>query len=157
MKDTCKGYTLVELIVACFIVIVLGTIATAGFTVWLPNYNLKSAARDLYSNMQQVKMAAIKNNGNCTITFTTAPDQYVTTGVTKIVTLSEYGSGVKYQGPGGETYTLGGVLTFNSRGMCTPALFDVYLSNLDNTAYYRVEALSSGVIKFDKWISAEWK
>ena len=154
-KNDCRGFTIIEVLVTCVIIAVLGSIVIAGFTVWLPGYRLKTAARDVYSNMQQIKMSAIKNNGNCNITFSTGPDQYVTTGVTKTVVLSDYGSGVRFQGPSGETYTVA-TITFSSRGTCSSAGY-AYLTNEKNSAYYRVGPLfTTGVLGFHKKGTGSW-
>jgi Tfp pilus assembly protein FimT len=39
------------------------------FSVWLPNYRLKQATQDLYSNLQKAKLAAVKRNTNAVIRF----------------------------------------------------------------------------------------
>lgn len=155
-KNDCRGFTLIEVIVTCVIIAVLGSIAIGGFTVWLPGYRLKTAARELYSNMQQIKMSAIKNNGNCSITFSASPDQYVTTCVTKTVVLSDYSSGVKFARPSsdpGAVFTLA-TITFNARGTSNAGTGDyVCLSNEKNTAYYRIWISTTGIIKFEKHVS----
>lgn len=156
LRSTCSGFTIIEVMVTCLIIAILGTIATASFSVWLPSYRLKAAVRDLYSTMQQAKMAAIKQHGNCTITYSTAPShQYTATGVTKTVVLSEYGSGVKFAGPAGfatpnPPYDQA-ILTFNSRGMCTGPVGYAYLSNEKQTAHYRIGPVSTGSIKLERW------
>ncbi len=64
------GFSLVELMVAIGLLAVLAAIAIPNLSSWLPSYRLKSAARDLYSNMQKAKMAAIKSNSTVTLNFT---------------------------------------------------------------------------------------
>jgi len=70
-KQLCKksGVTLIELMIAIGIIGILTAIAVPNVMKWLPNYRLKAAARDLYSNMQRAKMEAVKRNCNATITF----------------------------------------------------------------------------------------
>jgi len=63
------GFTMIELVIAVAIIAIMAAIAIPGFSTWLPNYRLKSAARDLYSNMQLAKIGAVRNNANWAIVF----------------------------------------------------------------------------------------
>ena len=64
-----SGFTMQEVIVTLAIISILSAIAVPGFSRWIPNYRLKSAARDVVSNFQLAKLTAIKKGINCTITF----------------------------------------------------------------------------------------
>ena len=64
-----SGFTLTEVLVTFAIIAILSAIAVPGFSRWIPNYRLKSAARDVVSNFQSAKLTAIKKGVNCTITF----------------------------------------------------------------------------------------
>ncbi len=68
MKRT-NGFTTVELIVVIALFVVLVGIAIPGFSRWLPNYRLRAAARDMFSNFQQAKLTAVKRYQTCAITF----------------------------------------------------------------------------------------
>jgi type IV fimbrial biogenesis protein FimT len=63
------GFTLLEILTVIFIVAVLVGLAIPAFSSWVPDYQLKSAARDLLSNFQLAKLSAVKHNRNCTICF----------------------------------------------------------------------------------------
>jgi prepilin-type N-terminal cleavage/methylation domain-containing protein len=66
------GFTLIELLVTMVVLAIVTAITIPVFARWLPDYRLRAAARDVYSNMQLAKMAAMRNNSNCTIIFNQA-------------------------------------------------------------------------------------
>ncbi len=76
-KSGQKGFTLVEVIVVVALIGILAAIAVPSFLSWLPNMRLKAATRDLYSNMQKIRMEAIKTNNRMAIVFDTANNQYL--------------------------------------------------------------------------------
>ena len=151
-----SGFTVVELLVVFAVFSIFLAIGVPNFMSWIPKYRLKSAVRDLYSNMQLAKMTAVKSNQNCTVTYSTDPDQYVLSGASsKTVVLGDYGSGVNFDGPGNETFA-STTITFNSRGTSNAGY--AYLSNTGNTQYFRVGPLTSGVIKLQKWVGgSSWE
>lgn len=89
---------------------VLASIAIPAFSVWLPGYSLRSAATDLYSNLQLAKMQAVRNNRDYAVVFDIANDTYRLVDtvdgdydypggddeVEKTVVLADYGGGVAY-------------------------------------------------------------
>ncbi|MGD9076356.1 MAG: prepilin-type N-terminal cleavage/methylation domain-containing protein, partial [Desulfobacteraceae bacterium] len=56
-----SGFSLIELLVIIVIIAILAAIAIPAFSAWLPNYRLRQAARDVYSNLQRAKVNAIKS------------------------------------------------------------------------------------------------
>ncbi|WP_394707091.1 GspH/FimT family pseudopilin [uncultured Desulfobacter sp.] len=68
---TAIGFTLVETVIVLAILAIAMAIAIPNVMSWLPNYRLKAAARDLYSNMQKAKTEALKRNCSVGITFST--------------------------------------------------------------------------------------
>jgi len=68
-KNRQAGFTGTELLVAIGIIAILTAIAIPGFSNWLPNYYLKAATRDLYSNLQLARLIAAKQNAACAVIF----------------------------------------------------------------------------------------
>ncbi len=176
-----SGVTLIEILVIMVILAALAAFAIPTFAVWLPNYRLKSAARDLYSNFQLAKMGAVNANRDWAVIFdnTSSPGKYaiasdpgdngewdVPSGddhIEKAVNLTGY-KGVRFgHGNAGEPVgtTFGDEISynpnrvvFNPRG--TGSAGYVYLQNEKNTAY-AVGTQSSGAILLRKWTGSEWK
>jgi prepilin-type N-terminal cleavage/methylation domain-containing protein len=63
------GFTLIELLVTFVVLAIVTAITIPVFATWLPDYRLRGAARDIYSNFQLAKMTAVRNNSNCAVTF----------------------------------------------------------------------------------------
>ncbi|CAN2040568.1 type IV fimbrial biogenesis protein FimT [Candidatus Magnetomoraceae bacterium gMMP-15] len=75
-KKKQAGMTLIELIVVIAILAVLIGVAVPNFMVWLPEYKLKDAARDMLSTMQLARLRAVKENANVIVDFSDS-NQYI--------------------------------------------------------------------------------
>ncbi|MBW2105032.1 MAG: GspH/FimT family pseudopilin [Deltaproteobacteria bacterium] len=71
-----NGFTLIELLVTFVILGIVTAIAIPGFARWLPNYRLKSAARELYANMQLARLQAVKENAHVVMLFSPGNNSY---------------------------------------------------------------------------------
>jgi type IV fimbrial biogenesis protein FimT len=69
MMDGSGGFTFLEVLAALLVIGIIAAFAIPAFSTWLPDYRLKAAARDLFSNFQQAKIAATKNGVYSTICF----------------------------------------------------------------------------------------
>lgn len=178
-----QGFTLIEALVAIVILAIVSALAAPGFIRWLPNYRLKGAARDIYSNLQLIKGRAIRDRGEWAIKFDAGGNSYQivsggpdrthsTTGdnsVEKTVNLSAYGSGLRF-GPGGATRKVGSNeviadsvtypgdrVIFNSRGLTTGTLGGyVYIQN-DRNGCFAIGTWSSGIVVLKKWNGSAWE
>jgi prepilin-type N-terminal cleavage/methylation domain-containing protein len=57
-----KGLTLIELVVAFVIIAIGAVLLVPNIGVWLPNYRLRSAARNIVSTMRTAQMKAVSTN-----------------------------------------------------------------------------------------------
>jgi len=73
-----NGFTLVDLVATVSVLGILVSVGIPAFSHWLPSQRLRSAARDLYTNMQLTKIGAIKTNSQWAIVFdyTVNPGRY---------------------------------------------------------------------------------
>jgi prepilin-type N-terminal cleavage/methylation domain-containing protein len=177
------GFTKVELLVVISIIAISTSFALPAFSGWLPAYRLKGAVRDLYSNLQLAKSAAIRDRGQCAVRFNRTGNSYqVVSGgpdrlyktpednvVLKTVVLPDYGSGLGF-GPGCATRKVGenkpiaacvsfpdDQVVFNSMGMTTGTFGGyAYLQNSLNSCY-AVGTWSSGIVVIRKWNGSAWE
>lgn len=69
VRSSQKGFSLVELMVAVGIISILAAIGVPGIMNNLPALRLRTAARELYADMQRAKMLAVKTNREVSMTF----------------------------------------------------------------------------------------
>jgi type IV fimbrial biogenesis protein FimT len=73
-----SGFTMVELIVVMAVLAIMAVFSVPAINSWIPSYQIREAARDLYSDFQAARSEALKRNANVVISFTT--ETYPTTG-----------------------------------------------------------------------------
>jgi Tfp pilus assembly protein FimT len=158
---------------------ILASLAIPGFSRWLPNYRLKGAARDLYSNFQLAKAGAIRERAQWAVVFNAGTNSYQiwSGGVDRVygtggddveyktVSLPDYGSGVAFREGNAGAAIGGGTITavptnpivFNSRGITTDeAAVFAYLTNSRNISY-AVGTWASGAVVLRKWNGSDWE
>ncbi|MFZ0448655.1 MAG: GspH/FimT family pseudopilin [Desulfatiglandaceae bacterium] len=67
-----KAFTLLEVLMVILVMAIVAAFAIPAFSTWLPDYRLKAAARDLFSNFQLAKITATKSGSYSTICFNQA-------------------------------------------------------------------------------------
>lgn len=65
-----KGVTLIELVVVMVIIALGAVMMVPNIGRWLPNYRLRSAARDITSILRSAQMKAVSNNREYRVSFT---------------------------------------------------------------------------------------
>jgi prepilin-type N-terminal cleavage/methylation domain-containing protein len=185
-KTRSMGFTLIELLVAIAILGALASIAIPSFSAWMPDYRLKQAARELYSNFQRAKMGAVRANESWGIWFDNgAIPRYriYSLGSNRTwdggsgddqlqnitIKLADY-KGVSYgraltipncpgdPGSGSISYqTPNGVAVFTNRGTLGAPPGFVYLSNGKGTCYAVGTPSSAGVVVLRKWNGSSWQ
>jgi prepilin-type N-terminal cleavage/methylation domain-containing protein len=179
IREKESGFSLIELLVIIVIIAILAAIAIPGFSGWLPNWRLKQATRDVYSNLQRAKVGAIKSNENWGVFFDEANSRYelYSLGADGLwgggddqlqnltINLSKY-QGVGF-GHGNATKDIDDnpfgagddishaspddVVVFTSRGTVNNPGGYVYLSNFKNVTYCVGTPSPAGVIHMKKW------
>lgn len=172
------GLTIIELVVVMCILGIMVLIAIPNIGRWLPRYRLKSAARDVASNMQLARLGAIKDNRKWALIFDVNGQSYriisnkgpdenwgsADDTTEKIVNLSDYtnvGFGDSGHGPipggaaVGDGVTFAGkTAEFHPSGTSTSGA--VYLRNNRNGASAIRTEGTTGIIRMWGWDSS-WK
>jgi Tfp pilus assembly protein FimT len=154
---------------------ILAAISTPNLNNWMRVYRLKSAAMDIYSNIQMAKMSAVKENRQWKLRFNAAGFYDVIrclnttceTGtvnvdyqISKQVQFSTvYSNEIEFKNPTSTTVFEKNPLILNANGLTDVNGFGfVYISNKKNSSYYRVGLLSvAGSVKIQKWNGSIWE
>jgi type IV fimbrial biogenesis protein FimT len=174
-----RGLTIIELVVVMCILGVMVLIAIPNIGRWLPRYRLRSAARDVASNIQLARLGAIKDNREWAVLFDTAGQSYRVISnkgpdgnwgtpddaEEKIVNLSDYPS-VRFGSSGHPPIPDGGAVSdgvtfvgkraeFNPGGTSTAGT--VYLQNNRDDAMAVSVDSSTGIVRMWQWDSSLWR
>ncbi|CAK8712433.1 hypothetical protein KKHLCK_01450 [Candidatus Electrothrix laxa] len=80
-QDACRrkvvqGFSLVELMLVIALLGVVSAISIPAFLRSLPEYRLRNAARNLYTDLQKARLLAVKENRKVTVRFNEAGEYY---------------------------------------------------------------------------------
>jgi prepilin-type N-terminal cleavage/methylation domain-containing protein len=170
------GFTLVELMVALAVIAVISSVAAPNLNGWMRIYRLKSAAMDLYSNMQLAKVNAVKENREWRIDFDSTNSTYrivkclklpaCETGTDKIdyevfktVNLkTDYGNAIQYKHPSSLPVIDNDPLSFYATGLTETGKKWTYLSDNVSSKYYRIGSESlAGSIHIQIYDGTTWR
>jgi len=126
-----KGVTLVELIVVMVIIAIGALLIAPNIGAWLPNYRLRSAARDIVSTMRTAQMKAISTNLEYRSYFNSAERKYwiergnQSSGSTNWVGTTNVGNAAREGAlntlPSGVTINFNSFIEFNPDSTCNAA------------------------------------
>jgi|SRR5215831_16960943 len=157
-----NGFSIVDLLIAMAIVGIVSTASIPSLKGWSRNYNVQSAAMDLYSHMQIARLGAVKENKSWTINFNpngllgyqvrNSAGQAVKT----VDFRTQYKGEIQYGDPTAtKTYDASSI-AFNPNGLSNTGY--AYVSNKSKSSYYRIGMLySTGSIKIEKWNGTQWQ
>jgi prepilin-type N-terminal cleavage/methylation domain-containing protein len=97
MKMNKKGVTLIELIVVIVIIGIGAVLFAPNIGAWLPNYRVRSAARDVVSTMRTAQMRAVSTNAPYGVGFdANAYQLYRSSGGLSLEVATNLPSGVQF-------------------------------------------------------------
>jgi Tfp pilus assembly protein FimT len=159
-KET--GFSIVDLVITMAIIGAISLAAVPSIKKWARNYNMQSAAMDLYAHMHIAKLGAVKENKAWTINFN--PDGLLGYQVrnsngnaVKIIDFrTQYNGEMQYGDPTATKTYDAAAIAFNPNGLSSIGY--AYVTNKSKSGYYRVGMLyATGAIKIEKWNGTQWK
>ncbi len=151
-----KGFSLFELMIVIAIIAILSAITVPNLISWYRNQGLRTAVVELQSNLHLAKMAAVKQNQNCTVFINSTAGSYNIDCINKTVSLGTYSGGVVFVDT--EDEKTADEILYTSRGISNLNQ-TIYLTNIENSAYYRIQILIYGGVATSrkKSVSANWE
>lgn len=142
-----SGFTLIELMIVIAIIAIFAAFLTPNVIGWMPEYRLKSAVMEMGSRIQQARLAAIKENQNCTMSFNTSNGTYNITCLDNMtVDLTDYGPNVSFSAVSAPQ-----VINFTSRGLTDGiGTFVVSMTSQGGGDTYSIRITPTGAVATQK-------
>jgi len=184
VQKKAAGFTMIEILITLIIVGIIMGMAGIGIFGWLPKYYLKSAARDVKSNLLLCRMRAVKDNCNCEVQFNTGGGNVLYTvknnpspcpggtDYNEVTVSSSYKSYISIGNAGqgkdtandkstedaadGVTFT-GNKMIFQANGRPPTGFVQsaVYLQNTKGDAYC-ISVNIAGAVRISRWEKSGW-
>lgn len=161
------GFSLVELMTALVVISVIAVFAAPEIISWRKNLRVSSAARDLYAELNSLKLEAVQLNSNVVVIFNTTNETYTSFvdngangGIAKNGILDLDGSSTPlevsltgmdfinndiYEGANIDSVTIPGTIGFTPRGLSIDGNSgDILLRNADSTRWFKISLAASG-------------
>jgi type IV fimbrial biogenesis protein FimT len=123
------GFSLIELMTSIAIIAIITAIATPNVFTWVANQRFNGAVRDVQATVQYMRLFAVKQNAQATITFNNGASTYQTDKWKRGLGTGAAAHEIKTQTlPTGVTVSssfVDGKLIFNSQGMATAGTITV--------------------------------
>jgi len=120
-----KGFTMIEMVIVTAILSILIAIAIPQMTQFIKGYRLNGATRVAWSDMQNARMTAIKENRSIRVEFTSPTSyRFVRTDTSEVISTRDLTAAY----PNVTVISSGGSIIFNSRGTTDPTTITVSLS-----------------------------
>jgi len=156
------GFSIVDVMITLAIAGIISVASIPSLKQWSRNYNVQSAATDLYAHMQVAKLGAVKENKSWTINFNPGGllGYQVRNNAGKTVKAvdfrTQYNGEIQYADPTATKTFDASPIAFNPNGSSGTGY--AYISNKSKSGYYRIGMLyATGSIKIEKWNGTQWK
>jgi len=142
-----SGFTLIEMLVVMGIIAILSALLAPNVIGWMPQYRLKNAVMEMGARIQQARLVAIKDNQNCTMSFSTANRTYNITCLDNMtVNLADYGPNVSFSAVSPPQ-----VINFTSRGLTDGVgTFVVSMTSQGDGSTYSIRITPTGAVATEK-------
>lgn len=142
-----EGFSLMEALMVVAIMAIVTVIAIPSFSKYIADNRLKAAARDVSSDITEIRSRAVAENSAYTITLNVSGNSYTIVRNSDLATeskaLSQYGSGVRFQ----STNYAAGAINVQTRGTVDMGNI-VLVNNRNSTATITVNITGRTYVRY---------